>query len=169
MDVVLTVLAVRFIDVSAVSVLTQSWPLLFMLIMLFAFKASKRDKWLTMSAGFIAFLGCALVILGQTGANVLYTDRGVWGVTAGIACSLLASAFLSLQAYRLLWVGKCLIANNKLAQKEVLAVQLFGAMIALTINFILFAVLGWWTQGFVLLALRNLLHLIWLAQPFFGV
>ena len=148
MDVILTVLAVRFIDVSAVSVLTQSWPLLFMLIMLFAFQASKRDKWLTMSAGLIAFLGCALVILGQTGADVLYAGRGAWGVTAGIACSLLASAFLSLQAYRLLWVGKCLIADNKLAQKEVLDIQIFGAIIALTINFILFAVLGWWTQGF---------------------
>ena len=148
MDVIFTVLAVRFIDVSTVSVLTQSWPLLFMMAMLFAFRASGRDKRLTLTCGLIAFAGCALVVWGQVGTGTLYAAGGGWGTAAGIGFSLLASFFLSWQAYRLLWIGHKIIGNDKLKPNETLAVQVFGAVFALGVNFLLYAIVGLLSAGF---------------------
>ena len=148
LDVVFTVLAVRFIDVSTVSVLTQSWPLLFMMVMLFAFKASGRDKRLTLFAGLTAFAGCALVVWGQVGSDTLYAAGSGWGTAAGIGFSLLASFFLSWQAYRLLWIGHKIIGDDKLKPNEILAVQVFGAVFALGVNFLLYAIVGLLSAGF---------------------
>lgn len=148
MDVVFTVLAIRFIDISAVSVLTQSWPLLFMMVMLFAFKASRRDKWLTVVAGLTAFAGCGLVVWGQVGGETLYAGQSILGTLAGIGLSLLASLLLGWQAYRLLWIGRDIIGHKKLKNRETLALQIFGAVFALAVNFLFCLIVGLLSKGF---------------------
>ena len=148
LDIIFTVIAIRFIDVSAVSVLTQSWPLLFMLVMLFAFKASGRDKWLTIAAGLTAFAGCALVVWGQVGTEALYAAQSIWGTLTGIGLSLAASLCLSWQAYRLLWIGRDIIGRKKLQTGETLDLQLFAAVFALGVNFLLYLIVGLLSSGF---------------------
>ena len=110
-----------------------------MMVMLFAFKATRRDKRLTLLAGLVAFADCALVVWGQVGTDTLYA--------AGICFSLLASFFLSWQAYRLLWIGHKIIGDDKLKPDETLAVQVFGAVFALAVNFLLYAIVGLLSSG----------------------
>ena len=98
-------LSMRFIDVSAASVLAEVWPAFFILVMgrLFG-SGSSRLGWALWPVLAVAFFGVALVVASQEGR--ILTGEGGWRLWLGVALALGSGLLAVLSALIFVWAHR---------------------------------------------------------------
>lgn len=134
-DLALFALSSRFVDVSVTAVITESWPIILVLIMTVSFRAEGRygrgigPGQLAMMAAGLA--GVVLTSLSQHGTlHPGETGPALW---AGVGLAALNAVVISLGAFTFRW-GVDLANAPSMAQHPRLRAEMFGVVLAQTVS-----------------------------------
>ena len=133
--------AVRFIDISAVTVIYEIWPILLILLVERLYRREKRYREIgrgTLALLVIAFTGIAFVVLGQAGSIDILSDgeSGVRDLLVGLVLAVGAAFLAPLMAFGFRWGSDLAdeMAGKSVSGADRGSLEMFCAIVAFFVS-----------------------------------